>query len=535
MGQRDDYTYEALNRPPSVTEAQQSSSGTWTFGVTSQTFTYDRWGNRTGVTGQTAQSWDTTEAAATNRLKLTSGNTCTGTKNGLCYDAAGNLIFDNQLGSGGDRTYDAEGRIVTASGGGTNKYVYDADGKRVRRQVGSSQYWQVYGIGGELVAEYQWNGTTATLQKEYGSGGDVTIVAESATVVRWLVKDHLGTARMIADQSGSLGGVTRHDYYPFGEENLSGGTIRTTGNGYQAEGVRQKFTGYEHDTETDLEFAEARYMSSKQGRFTSVDPLLSSANPIEPQSWNRYSYVGNRPLIVTDPSGLKWFYNTKTNKYGWCNCDVLTQADTDAGWTEITAASSGFIRHEANGDVFYKSDAGAVILLPGKSKKWDNLTAVFLEQARLRGIAVAKERAEEWANAILLDFIEKSFEGAAVVLSGGSVTLAEAAIEGASQLDAFNPETWFGQGINERSINGDWFLPSQSPYSPEEVSRRQSETRRQLGLEPDPNVEIPDEGASGTIKRADQRDHHQTGERNVGTVEEHSRKAKGSHGLPRRR
>ncbi|MGH9765864.1 MAG: hypothetical protein ACREAB_00400, partial [Blastocatellia bacterium] len=60
------------------------------------------------MTGHNPQSWDATEASATNRLKLPSGTVCSGTKNGLCYDAAGNLIFDNQLGGAGDRAYDAE-------------------------------------------------------------------------------------------------------------------------------------------------------------------------------------------------------------------------------------------------------------------------------------------------------------------------------------------------------------------------------------------------------------------------------------------
>ncbi|MGE0884106.1 MAG: RHS repeat domain-containing protein, partial [Blastocatellales bacterium] len=278
LPQLDDYTYDSLNRIASVTEAQLDGGGSWTFGATSQTFTYDRWGNRTSVTGHTAQSWSATEAAATNRLKLASGNQCTGTKNGLCYDAAGNLVFDNQLGATGDRSYDAEGRIVTAAGGGLNKYVYDADGKRVRRQVGAQQFWQVYGIDGELIAEYEWNGTTATLLKEYGSGGGASVVAEGATV-RWLVMDHLGTPRMIADQTGSLSGMRRHDYLPFGEENFTGATIRTAANGYQAEGVRQKFGSKERDTETGLDwFGPGRYFASVQGRFTSVDPLLSSGD-----------------------------------------------------------------------------------------------------------------------------------------------------------------------------------------------------------------------------------------------------------------
>jgi RHS repeat-associated protein len=94
--------------------------------------------------------------------------------------------------------------------------------------------------------------------------------------IQWLVTDQLGTPRMIADQSGSLAGVKRHDYLPFGEEiggpqvPLIGG--RTTAQGYTGDSVRQHFTGYEADTETGLNFAQARYQSPGKGRFTSVDP-----------------------------------------------------------------------------------------------------------------------------------------------------------------------------------------------------------------------------------------------------------------------
>jgi RHS repeat-associated protein len=67
----------------------------------------------------------------------------------------------------------------------------------------------------------------------------------------------------------------------------------TTTQGYAADAVKQKYTGYEQDVETGLDFAQARYHSSPQGRFTSIDPLSSSAKLTDPQSLNRYSYVGN--------------------------------------------------------------------------------------------------------------------------------------------------------------------------------------------------------------------------------------------------
>jgi len=390
VAQRDRYEYDALNRIQSVASEQMTTGYSWSQ-VASQTFAYDRWGNRTSVTGQTAQSWSTTEAAATNRLKLSTGNQCAGVKNGLCYDAAGNVIFDNQLGASGDRTYDAENRMISATT--ANKYVYDADGKRVRRQVGSSQYWQVYGIGGELVAEYQWNGSTATLLKEYGSGGGASVVAEGATV-RWLVADHLGTPRIIADQSGSLSGITRHDYLPFGEDNFAG-SVRV-GNGYQDEGVRQQFTGYERDDESGLDFAEARYHAPKQGRFTSPDPLLASAGFSDPQSWNRYSYVGNHPTTVTDPSGLLWAYHSGLNRYQWFDGDKLSAADAAAGWKAVTSY------------VYFDPSEGFVVLDPYNNRSQAYETREEAERG-LRDFVVAHDPPGDnnfwWAVGEIMNFI----------------------------------------------------------------------------------------------------------------------------------
>jgi RHS repeat-associated protein len=68
--------------------------------------------------------------------------------------------------------------------------------------------------------------------------------------------------------------------------------------------VRQHFTGYEADGETGLNFAQARYQSPIQGRFTSVDPLGASGSVADPQSFNRYSYVNNNPTNLTDPTGM---------------------------------------------------------------------------------------------------------------------------------------------------------------------------------------------------------------------------------------
>lgn len=76
--------------------------------------------------------------------------------------------------------------------------------------------------------------------------------------------------------------------------------------GYSSTGEtnRKKFTGYERDNETGLDFAQARYNSSTLGRFTSPDPYGGSMGTGDPQSFNRYAYVGNNPVNATDSTGL---------------------------------------------------------------------------------------------------------------------------------------------------------------------------------------------------------------------------------------
>lgn len=305
------------------------------------------------------------------------------------------MIFDNQLGANGDRFYDAENRMTSATGtNGANSYTYDADGRRTRRQVGSQRYWQVYGLGGELVAEYSYavskTGTvTATLQKEYGyRGGEMLIVAENLSTTRWLVTDHLGTPRIITDQTGSLAGITRHDYLPFGEENFAG-SVRA-GNGYQSEGVRQKFTGYERDAETSLDFAQARYYSNLLGRFTSVDPFDGSASLSEPQSWNRYSYVANQPTIATDPWGLQ------ATKYFIDGIEATAdevRAVIGAGWGIIAPAD--ILRWNSN---LFKGQGGWEHFRATSDGKagWGYFGSIATSDVTETGQVLGSEKGTEW-------------------------------------------------------------------------------------------------------------------------------------------
>lgn len=107
---------------------------------------------------------------------------------------------------------------------------------------------------------------------------------------------------------------------PFGEELYTGVGGRTgdTDLKYSSsqDDIRQKFTGYQKDKETGLDFAEARMYENRLGRFTAVDPLLASGKSSNPQTFNRYIYVGNNPLFWVDPSGLIWGINDR-NQVKW--------------------------------------------------------------------------------------------------------------------------------------------------------------------------------------------------------------------------
>jgi RHS repeat-associated protein len=85
------------------------------------------------------------------------------------------------------------------------------------------------------------------------------------------------------------------------------------GENYSQTGTQDlSFTGQNQDAESSgasgvggLYDFLYRKQSPVQGRWLSPDPAeLAAANPSDPQSWNRYAYVGNRSLSLTDPLGL---------------------------------------------------------------------------------------------------------------------------------------------------------------------------------------------------------------------------------------
>jgi RHS repeat-associated protein len=95
-------------------------------------------------------------------------------------------------------------------------------------------------------------------------------------------------------------------------------------------------TGKERDAESGNDYFGARYYASTMGRFMSPDPLMASAHISNPQSWNRYAYVFNNPLLLIDPNGMDVSSSCATDKY--CQITVKINVIYDKTATKLSKA-----------------------------------------------------------------------------------------------------------------------------------------------------------------------------------------------------
>jgi RHS repeat-associated protein len=86
--------------------------------------------------------------------------------------------------------------------------------------------------------------------------------------------------------------MERHDYEPFGVE------LRPIQN--QTQNTHQ-YTGHERDQASGLDYMHFRFYAGNMGRFMKPDNI--SGNMLNPQSWNKYSYVIGNPVNFNDPTG----------------------------------------------------------------------------------------------------------------------------------------------------------------------------------------------------------------------------------------
>jgi RHS repeat-associated protein len=270
------YSADDLKRLASV------SCGTSTW---AQNFTYDPFGNINKANAGNATSYPAAYNAVTNQVSSgisplpgydKNGNQLSSTGlDSISWNAAANPVSITPLsGSAIAGTYDAFGRLVAITSGGTTKqFIYAPQGDK-------------YAViqGGALAKE------TVSLP-----GGETAIYNTTSGPPYIRHTDWLGSSRLATTWAHAV--YSKESYAPFGETYNEAGT------------ADRSFTGQDQDTVTGsaatgiYDFLFRKY-DPAAGRWLSPDPAgWQVVDQADPKSLNRYAYVENMPMTFVDLDG----------------------------------------------------------------------------------------------------------------------------------------------------------------------------------------------------------------------------------------
>lgn len=223
------------------------------------------------------------------------------------YDAHGNMNRMPQLGGGTpspNMFWDYRDQFTCADlgGGGAVYYVYDSNGRRIRKISEKSA---------TLIEEHIYLGGFEIFRKRQGAArieretlhvmdDDRRIaIIETRTLdtagndkaprqlIRYQHANHLGSASLELDPQAKV--ISYEEYAPYGSSTYQASTPETP--------KRYRYTGKERDEETGFTYHGARYYAPWLGRWTSCDPK-SPASDI-----NAYAYARSAPTTFNDPDG----------------------------------------------------------------------------------------------------------------------------------------------------------------------------------------------------------------------------------------
>lgn len=214
------YTYDAVGNVKTLTDAVPLPVQVTTYnyddlsrlkdatlpGVYTHTWTYSSIGNM--LTRNDNNGNATYQYNDANHAHAVTQTTVNGVSKYYCYDANGNMTKRGSSNatctSGGDTlTYDTENRLTSITVSGTTSYVYDGDGNRVKKTVGSTSTYYVgnyYEVTNGAVTKYYYFGKQRVAMKV-------------GSAVTYLHGDHLGSTSVTTNASGqctSAQWLTRH-------------------------------------------------------------------------------------------------------------------------------------------------------------------------------------------------------------------------------------------------------------------------------------------------------------------------------------
>ena len=272
-GKSEQFVYDSLNRLTAMS---------------SQTVSYSASGNITGISGVGTMAY----GDSSQPYKMTSFTPA---------DSLSTPPFTPEV------SYTPFGHPSEITGGGMSaRLVYGSSGKRVKMisTMPDSTATTRYYIGDRYEADVSADGNR--VERLY-LGGDaysapMVLVRHSGDSWRALniVRDHLGSITHILSARGDTL-LAEYSYTPWGRQrdpfSHSVYAVGCEPELYLGRG----FTSHEHLGKFGIINMNARLYNPLTGRFLSPDPYVQS--PDFTQSFNRYAYALNNPLINTDKSG----------------------------------------------------------------------------------------------------------------------------------------------------------------------------------------------------------------------------------------
>jgi len=219
------------------------------------------------------------------------------------YDASGDVTQDNQ----NKYLYDGDGRLCAVDNlitGAMIGYVYGADGTRV--STGTISTWgscdpsangyqalkdSITGPSGGQLTEtaVNANGEVTWAHTNVWAGG-MLLGTYDSNGLHFYLNNWNGSRRVQTDYEGNVEQTCMN--LPYGNGEICTPTP-----------AEYLYAGLQRDEESGLDHADLRQYSSVFGQWTTPDPYGGSYHWSNPQSLNRYAYVGGNPLAMVDPSG----------------------------------------------------------------------------------------------------------------------------------------------------------------------------------------------------------------------------------------
>ncbi len=227
---------------------------------TTQTYSYDLAGNRTGV-------W--VNGTRTQQYTYNAANQVTG----WSYDAAGNLLSDGSQ----TYSYDALGRVLSV-GSTTNQY--NADGTLVAQTANSVTTRSTQ----DLAVPLSHILNDGTQRSVYGNPAERLVAQPGSSARTWYSTDALGSVRATLNDAGVPQGTASYDAWGVPETPLIGSF---------------GFTG-ELQRGSDV-WLRARWYGAGRGTFGGRDAWAGWHK--QPYSLHAYHYSYSNPVSHRDPSG----------------------------------------------------------------------------------------------------------------------------------------------------------------------------------------------------------------------------------------